>query len=338
MKRSLIAFLLSFAISATLPAVVGAQARDVLATIDGEAITEALADEMAPQIMGKARAAWYEARRSATDEVIARILVEREAKRRGITADQLLEAEVVSKVPRITDAEIKEFYEKNRGRIQGSLEDVAPQIERYLKQQHVQIESSRLITQLRLNSKIAYMISPPKVDVAAIGPSKGSPTAPVTIVEFSDFECFFCRRAVPLLQSLLDAYGNNVRIVFRDFPMDSHPGAKVAAEAARCANDQGKFWEYHDVLFANQGKLGPDALKQYAKQVSLDTDQFSTCLASRKHQAGVERDIEDGRKVAVQGTPTFFINGRAVVGAQPIESFRAIIDEELAKVQRADKK
>src|SRR5262249_11398804 len=155
----------------------------------------------------------------------------------------LLEAEVVSKVPKITDAEIKEFYEKNKGRIQGSLEDVAPQIERYLKQQHMQVESSRLITQLRLNSKIAYMISPPKVEVAAIGPSKGSPTAPVTIVEFSDFECFFCRRAVPMLQTLLESYGNSVRVVFRDFPMDSHPGAKVAAEAARCANDQGKFWE-----------------------------------------------------------------------------------------------
>src|SRR5262249_29148804 len=141
-----------------------------------------------------------------------------------------------------------------------------------------------------------------------------------------------------MLQTLLESYGNSVRVVFRDFPMDSHPGAKVAAEAARCANDQGKFWEYHDVLFANQGKLSPDALTQYAKQVSLDADLFSTCLSSRKHQAGVERDIEDGRKVAVQGTPTFFINGRAVVGAQPIESFRAIIDEELSKVQRVDKK
>ena len=336
MKRSLIAFLLSCAVA--LPALGEAQTNDVLATLDGQPITEALADEIAPQIMGKARAAWYEARRAATDEVIARLLIEREAKRRGITADQLLDAEVGAKVPRITDAEIKDFYEKNRSRIQGKLEDVAPQIERYLKQQHASLESNRLITQLRLGSKVAYMISPPKVEVAAIGPSKGSPTAPVTIVEFSDFECFFCRRAVPMLQSLLDAYPNNVRIVFRDFPMDSHPAARVAAEAARCANDQGKFWEYHDLLFANQGKLGVDALKQYAQQLSLNADDFSTCLTSRKHKAAVDRDIEDGRKVAVSGTPTFFVNGRAVVGAQPIESFRAVIDEELAKVQRADTK
>jgi protein-disulfide isomerase len=337
MRRSLIAFLLSLAVTAPA-ALAGADPRDVLATLDGQPITEAQADEIAGQIMGKARAAWYEARRAATDEVIARLLVEREAKRRGVTVDQLLDAEVVSKVPRISDAEIKEFYEKNRGRIQGALEDVAPQIERYLKQQHASLESNRLITQLRLGSKIAYMISPPKVDVAAIGPAKGSPTAPVTIVEFSDFECFFCRRAVPMLQTLLESYGNSVRIVFRDFPMDSHPAARVAAEAARCANDQGKFWEYHDLLFANQGKFAVDALKGYAQQLSLDGGQFAACLSSGKHKEAVQRDVEDGRRAAVQGTPTFFINGRAVVGAQPIESFRAVIDDELARVQHADKK
>jgi len=164
-------------------------------------------------------------------------------------------------------------------------------------------------------------------------PALGPQDAPVLIVEFSDFQCGYCARfTTETLNQILDTYGNQVRFVYRDFPLTSmHPYAQKAAEAAQCAYEQGKYWEYSDLLFQNQQALDVDSLKGYAQQLGLDTDAFNECLDSGRYTSEVQNDFAQGQSYGVTGTPTFFINGRLLVGAKPFSAFQAMIAEELAK-------
>jgi len=154
----------------------------------------------------------------------------------------------------------------------------------------------------------------------------GGKNADVVIVTFSDYQCPYCARGEATIAQLLDEYGDGIKVVFRDFPLGFHDNAHIAAQAAECAAEQDMFWEYHDVLFANQGALDMDSLKTYAAELELDSGDFNTCLESGEMEAEVNADMEDGISYGVQGTPAFFINGELVSGAQPIENFRAIID------------
>jgi protein-disulfide isomerase len=163
-------------------------------------------------------------------------------------------------------------------------------------------------------------------------PSLGSADAPVVIVEFSDFQCPFCGRfsaeTFPLIkENYIDT--GKVRLVYRDLPLPFHPDAQETAEAAECADDQGKFWEYHDAIFENQDSLDTTSLKQYAKDIGLNTEDFNSCLDSGKHTQEVKKDFSDAGAAGVTGTPTFFINGIKVVGAQPYSVFQQIIESEL---------
>jgi len=162
-------------------------------------------------------------------------------------------------------------------------------------------------------------------------PVLGNKDAPVTIVEFSDFQCPFCGAAEPAVAQIMSTYKGKVRLVYMHFPLTSiHPYAEKAAEAAECAYDQGKFWELHGKMFANQNALGVDQLKGYAKDIGLDTAKFNTCLDSNQKQAQVNSDQQKGSSYGVGGTPTFFINGIPVVGALPFSEFKSVIDAELA--------
>jgi protein-disulfide isomerase len=164
-------------------------------------------------------------------------------------------------------------------------------------------------------------------------PARGPEDAAVTIIEFSDFQCPYCGRFFQqTLPQLMQQYGDRIRFVYRDFPLDQiHPNARNAAIAAECADDQGRFWEYHDLLFSNQQALGVPDLKRYAEQLGLDADAFAECLDSQKYNEEVSADLRDGIQAGVSGTPTFFINGRRVVGAQPLQTFQTIIDQALAE-------
>ena len=163
-------------------------------------------------------------------------------------------------------------------------------------------------------------------------PGKGSEDAPVTIVEFSDFECPFCSRVVPTLDRISERYGDQVRIVFRQFPLDNlHPNARKAAEASLCAEEQGKFWEMHDAMFANQRQLQVAQLKRQAGELGLDTNAFDECLDSGRHAAQVQADVDAGAGLGVTGTPAFLINGRFLSGAQPFEAFEKVIEDELRR-------
>jgi len=172
------------------------------------------------------------------------------------------------------------------------------------------------------------------VDMTDDDPAKGNDNAPVTIVEFSDFQCPFCAKfytqTLPQIEEEYIKTGK-ARLVYRDFPLDSHKNSQKAAEASECADDQGKFWEMHNIMFDNQDSIGVSSLKKYAENIGLDTAKFNECLDSGKYQAEVQKDLADGQKYGVTGTPAFFINGRLVSGAQPFDVFKGIIDEELSR-------
>ncbi len=168
-------------------------------------------------------------------------------------------------------------------------------------------------------------------DLADDDPAKGDPDAPVTIVEFSDFQCPYCRKfyqeTLPLIEERYISTGK-VRMVYRDFPLGFHEYAQKAAEAGECADEQGKFWEYHDRLFQTDD-LSVDNLKKIAADIGLDAQQFNSCLDSGKYASEVQKDVSDGRKLGVSGTPTFFINGKKIVGAQPFSVFEREIEQAL---------
>ena len=166
---------------------------------------------------------------------------------------------------------------------------------------------------------------------------KGNADAKVTIVEFSEYQCPFCKRYIDESYSLImEDYGDQIRYVFRDFPLPFHPNAQPTALAARCAGDQGKYWEMHDLLFEKQAVWSEKEditadLTSYANQIGLNQSAFSSCLSSEKFAQAIEDDISLGQKVGVSGTPSFFINGQMLVGALPYDNFKAIIDEQLKK-------
>jgi len=191
---------------------------------------------------------------------------------------------------------------------------------------------------LRKRAKVEVLLQPPRVAMAAEGPSVGPENAPVTIVEFSDFQCPYCARAGAVVKQIHERYPTQVRIVYRHLPLERmHAQARGAAEASACADAQGRFWDYHDKLFANQRKLAAADLQGYAKQLGLDTAAFEQCVKERKFQAQVDRDLAAAAEAAGGsgkrglGTPAFFVNGILVSGAKPAEDFYKLIDAELAR-------
>jgi len=173
----------------------------------------------------------------------------------------------------------------------------------------------------------------PKVDVtfSLKDPASGPAKAPITIIAFTDFQCSYCRRGHETMKEIQKAYPGKVLLVQRQFPLSFHKRAKISAEAALCAGDQGQFWAYADKLFANQQKLEDTDLQKYAEDLRLDANVFGQCLSSHKYAVQIDRDIADGNRFGVRGTPAYFVNGRFMSGAQPFENFKETIDEELAR-------
>ena len=315
-----------------------AQPAGAVAMVGEDPITAAEFEKMAGSKLFAVRTQEYNQKRALLEDVIDKRLLEKEGKARGISADELLRVEVESKVPAVTEAEQKDFYEKNKPRFGNTPEaDALKQIEGGLRQQRARERQAAFTKELRDKAGVRILLDPPRVAVSpGDDPAKGPATAPITIVEFSDFQCPYCSRVNPTLKQVEEKYGDKLRVVFRDFPLvQIHKDASKAAEAAQCAHDQGKFWEMHDKLFSNQSKLQVEGLKQSATEIGLDATAFNQCLDSGKFAAEVQKDAEEGASYGVTGTPAFFINGRMLSGAQPLEAFVTVIDEELARSQAA---
>jgi protein-disulfide isomerase len=307
---------------------------EVVATIGGEPFTARQLEEAAGARLFQVRTQQYQAQRQILDEEIARRLLEREAAARQVTVAELLKQEVESNVAPVTEAEQRAFYAQNKSRMGEMTEaDALKRIEAGLRQQRLGERQAEYINGLRTKADVRVLLEPPRVAVAVGNdPARGPADAPITIVEFSDFQCPYCSRATATLKKLDAAYPGKIRVVFRDFPLvQIHPRAARAAEAAACANEQGKFWAMHDTMFDHQDKLGDADLEQSAAALGLDAAAFSQCLDSGRHTAQWKKDTSEGERYGVSSTPAFFVNGRLIVGAQPYETFARIVDEELAR-------
>jgi len=279
------------------------------------------------------RDAIYESRRSAVDTLIADWLIQADAKTAGLSVAAIVEREVSRTLVPVADRDVDDWYQTNQARVGGaSLQQIAGKIREGLEQQRRDEAKAGYVARLRAATNVAILLTPPReaINVAENEPTAGRPDAPVQIVMYSDFQCPFCARVGPTVKKVQQTYGDRVRIVFRDFPLTSiHPRARAAAVAARCAFEQGSFWEYHDRLFANNARLEERDFVQYATDLGLDAARFTACTQATAPAAAVAGNVSSGEALGVSATPAFFVNGRFLPGAQPFEAFQRVIDDEL---------
>jgi protein-disulfide isomerase len=307
---------------------------EVVATANGAPI---YASELPIQAkLASLRRQEYDAKVQAAREVAARKILEKAAADKGMALDQFLASEVDNKVPEPTEPELRGYYLAKQSEFGASFEGAREQIRQSYRQARLQQVRQTFGQQLFANADIRIVLSPPRNEVAfGGGPRKGNPKALVTIVEFSDFQCPYCKAALPQLKQVTEKYGDKIQFQFKHFPLsDIHPLAQSAAEAAQCADEQGKFWEYHDGLFAISPAFTPTAYVDIANQVGMkDMSAFRSCLESHKTRPVIDQDTALGQQVGVDGTPMFFINGVSLSGAAPLADFEKIIDQELQNVR-----
>jgi protein-disulfide isomerase len=273
----------------------------------------------------------YQLRRQALETMILRSLVQADAAKVGKGEEDFLRDMSANLAPPPSEEEVKAIYEANKDAFQGRpLLEVRPMIEQRLRQEKEKEGLLAYFEGLKKQANVKVSLPEPRVAVAATGPSKGPEGAPVTIVEFSDFQCPYCAQARKIADQVVTAFAGKVRLVFRDYPLSFHDKAAKAAEAGLCADEQGKFWPMHDWMFEHQDKLDLAGLKEGAKTAGVDQAKFDGCLDSGKFADKVKASTKAGQEAGVSGTPAFFINGRLISGAQPFDKFKEMIEQELA--------
>ena len=318
-----------------IPAV--GQSSDPVAVVGGEEISDTDLQNLVSGQLQQLRQQEYQIKAQALEELINQKLLEAAAARENVSPEDLLRREADDKVTAPTDAEIEAIYNAQKARINRPLEEVKPQIQQMVLQSRFEEARKAYYETLRAKVDIAIRLQPPRTEVSH-DPDRvtGDPNAPITIVEFSDFQCPFCKRAYPVIKQLISKYPTQIKLSYRDFPLRQiHPQADAAAVAARCAGEQGKFWQYHDILFESNQPLNTLSFMSHATTLNLDTTQFDKCLSTGQFAESIESDLQDGSRAGVNGTPAFFINGIALTGAQPLEAFERVVEQELATIRRS---
>jgi protein-disulfide isomerase len=316
--------------SAAAPPVSGV---GVVADVNGAPILASELEDKAAGRLARLQQEGYEIRRQALDELIAERLLAAEASKRKLTPEELLRQEVDAKATPLPDAQVETIYEQNKVRFAGQTRaDALARIREVVGQRAKAERRAAYDKELRAAARVAIRLEAPRVaiPIPAGAPSTGPADAPVTIVEFTDYQCPYCHRAQAVVDEVLSRYAGKVRFVHLDFPLDGHPGAVPAARAARCAGEQGKFWEYHRGLMTAPGTLDEADLKGRASALRLDAGAFASCLSSGRHDDAIQASLRQGEELGVTGTPAYFVNGRMLSGARPVEAFTELIDAELA--------
>ena len=287
----------------------------VFATVNGKNITSADVEESLKPTIFSVQERTFSLRKQEVDQRINDVLLEQEANKRGITKQALFEAEIRSKTAAITDAEAEQFFQKNKERINGEFPTVKPQIIQYLTEERKREQEQAFAERLRSGAKLQlYLIEPqPPLYTIAIDdqPLRGNPAATTTVVIFTDLQCPACAELHKIVERLSEAYSERVKFVIRDYPLNQHKEAFMAAVAAEAAREQGKYWEYVAILYQNQSALQVDKLKEYATRLNLDRTKFDEALLQDRLKEKVQRDLQDAAKIGVGGTPAIFINGRS---------------------------
>ena len=312
----------------------------IIATVGGRPITAGTIDERLKPIVYKLRLNTYQLARQALDLTINDLLLLAEANRRNVAPEEIVRKEITEKIHAPTEAEIAKFYSENKARIPVELTVASNQIATYLQEQDQQRLEQDMAARLRTGANIRLLISEPALPVQMISvdddPVRGDANAPVTIVEFTDFQCPTCAAMQPILEEILKTYGNKVRLVVRDFPLPMHANALQAAEAADAANAQGKFVEYTALLFKRQNALDVPSLKKYASEIGLNRARFDAELDGGKYLAEIKHDRDDAEIYGVDSTPAIFVNGQAL-REMSVEALRALIDRGLAAASSTPK-
>ncbi len=317
-----------------------------MAYYSGKAATEKVADPVVAELEGKSipastafkenkrrifelEEALFKVKRQSLDDYLENELLAEESKKKNIPVDRLIMNEVGTEAGPVSDKEVEAFLAEKG--IPAETPEKKSEVKEYLKYRKAMEKRQGYLAALKDKAGVkVYLEAPaaPRVKVDVDGyPSWGSNSAPVTLVEFADYECPFCQRSVATLNRLKEAYGpDKLRIVFRDLPIDTHERARPAALAAHCANDQGKFWEYHKVLFENQANLQDKDLAAYAEKTGLDKDAFASCVEAKKFQGVVDKSRREADALGFDSTPTFVLNGIVVPGNQPFEVLKEKID------------
>ena len=314
---------------------------EVLASIGDEKITLADLRSRVGDDLDQMDIRYQQQRHKVIDQALQDILRERilgaEAKKRGKTVEQLVADEAGGSLEP-TDIEINAWYEQNKARLSNRpLEPLRPQIADYLRKERQRDAAKKLNDRLDKENRLTVYLEPFRVPLNNEGaPALGPENAKVTLVEFSDFQCPYCKGFFPVLKQIEEKYKDNVRIVYRQYPIASlHPYAPKAAEASLCAHEQGKFWELHDAMFQEQDKLTVKDLKAKATRLGLDQKKFDSCLDTGKFAERVQEDTREGQRSGVTGTPALYINGVSVDGgAVGFDVMQRLLDEELARTKK----
>lgn len=280
----------------------------------------------------------YQLLSQALDGAIDDAILEAEAKKKGLAdVRELLKAEIEDKATPPTEEQKRAFFEQVQDQLRGApYEMVEPMLGAELTQRQLAERYTDYVTDLREGADVSASMPYPelaKVDIAVTDddPRLGPADAPVTLVEFAEYQCYFCAKVNPTVRQLVEDYEGKVALVFKDFPLGNHQRAFPAAVAARCAGDQDAYWKMNQVLLDNQQGLADEDFVRYAEQVGLDVEAFSACIESGKHQPAIRAAMAQGEALGVQATPTFYVNGVLVSGAQPYDVFKTVIDQELAR-------
>ena len=301
----------------------------VVATVGGRPLQAALLNERLKPIIYGLRVSAYEVEKSTAERMITDLLLLAEADRRHVGPEDIVRSEISDKLHPPTEAEVAKFYSENKARINGDLDSVRNQLVTHLQDEEQQRLDKALSDTLRKGADIRWLISEPQQPIQAVStdddPARGDASAPVTIVEFTDFQCPACAAMQPVIEEVLKSYGNKIRFVVRDFPLTMHANARKAAEAADAANAQGKFFEYTALLFNRQNALDVPSLKKYAGELGMNRARFDAELDGGTYAAEVKHDIEDGEIYGIESTPTIFING-VMLRTLSAEGLRSAID------------
>jgi predicted DsbA family dithiol-disulfide isomerase len=314
------------------PAELPASGDAIAVEINGVKITLADMEQRRPAAMFQARNNYYEAARRTLEEYVQEYLLEQEARKENLTVPQLLERHVNSVIAKDPSEETFKVYYETADTTE-PYESVRVKIADAIRERRIAKAKAAYLESIRSRATVAFRLAAPRAPIAPPAtPARGPVNARVTVTEYADYECPFCQQIQPTIEKLEAEFKGKIAFTYKDFPLPMHANAQKAAEASRCAQAQSKYWEYHDMLAANKG-LDLAALKAYARQLKLDSPRFDKCLDSGETADAVKAQAAEAAALGLQGTPTFFINGRYISGSLTYERLRGFILEELAAGQ-----
>ena len=300
----------------------------VVAEVNGHQVTRAELDKRESGDLMQARYKYYMAEKQAVDKLVREELLNDAAKKEGVTVEELLKRHI-GQVTAPSDDQVEVFYEGMES--DKPLAEIRSDIRQHIIDLRRQKAANAYLETLRKKGDVKIELEPPSttaVSSTAGAPTLGPADAPVKIIEYADYQCPYCKQMHPLIKRLREEFPNKTQLIYEDFPLPMHANAQKAAEAAHCAGDQGKYWEYHDAIFDQSGPLDVTNLKVIAKTIKLDQASFDQCLDSGKHGADVAKAQIQGKVLGITGTPTFFINGHMVTGAAKYEVLRDVVAQE----------